>query len=175
MFKHSLKKRYCFGQEIFVKISTNFAISVSETLRKYPPIPYFNRVCIKPYKVPNTDVTIKEETLVIVSSLGIQRDPEYYPDPDKFDPRRFSDENKQTRPAGSFLPFGESSRTCIGQQFALLEIKTCISLLINNYKFSPSCSDDYNLEFDSNSVVLSSKKPIKLNAMKLSEHISRYY
>ncbi|KAI4468387.1 cytochrome p450 [Holotrichia oblita] len=146
---------------------------INETLRKYPPIPYFNRVCIKPYKVPNTDITINEGTHVLISSVGIQHDPEYYPDPEKFEPTRFSDEEKQTRPAVSFLPFGEGSGMCIGQQFSLLEIKTCISLLINNYRFSPSCSDSYNLEFEPTSLVLSSKKPIQLNAMKISEHITR--
>lgn len=46
---------------------------------------------------------------------SIQRDPEYYPDPEKFDPERFNDENKSTRPTFTFLSFGDGPRNCIGK------------------------------------------------------------
>ncbi|KAI4459291.1 cytochrome p450 [Holotrichia oblita] len=76
-----------------------------ETLRKYPPVPILNRVCSSDYTIPNTDIILPKGTKVFISALGIQRDEEYYPDPIKFDPERFSDENNATRPNFTFLPF----------------------------------------------------------------------
>lgn len=50
----------------------------------------------------------------MISNLGLHHDQDYYPNPDVFDPERFSTENKQTRPSGTYLPFGDGPRNCIG-------------------------------------------------------------
>lgn len=50
----------------------------------------------------------------MVSIFGIHHDPEYYPEPYKFDPERFSKENVRSRPNYSFLPFSHGNRNCIG-------------------------------------------------------------
>lgn len=86
----------------------------TETLRKYPPVPGTVRVCNENYKVPGTNVVIEAGTRVHIPIYGIQNDPEYYPDPDTFDPERFSTENKGSRPAFAYLPFGEGPRICLG-------------------------------------------------------------
>lgn len=80
----------------------------------HPPVPFVNRECTKDYRLPNSDVVLKKGTKVMISNLGIQNDPEYYPNPDIFDPDRFSAENKQTRPSSTYLPFGDGPRNCIG-------------------------------------------------------------
>lgn len=64
--------------------------------------------------VPGTDVTIEKGTKVIIPVWGLQMDPEYYPNPEVFDPERFNDENKNSRPDFTFLPFGDGPRMCIG-------------------------------------------------------------
>ncbi|KAF2888244.1 hypothetical protein ILUMI_17929, partial [Ignelater luminosus] len=86
---------------------------ISETLRKYPPVPSIARICTEKYNIPDTNVIIEKGTIVQIPVLGIHYDPEYYPNPDKFDPERFSPENKSQRHQYSWLPFGEGPRVCI--------------------------------------------------------------
>lgn len=87
---------------------------VSETLRKYPTLPFLDRVANEDYKIPNSDLVLKKGTPVFIPMTGIHNDPEYYPDPKKFDPERFSIENKGARVPFTYFPFGEGPRACIG-------------------------------------------------------------
>lgn len=91
-----------------------------ETLRKYPPLPFLVRKCVRDYKLPNSNYTIKKGQLLRIPLLGIHRDAEYYPDPEKFDPERFSDEQKSKRHPIVFMPFGEGPRICIGTTWSKL-------------------------------------------------------
>lgn len=96
----------------FVKF--NFLL---ETLRKYPALTVINRKVTKTYKVPNTDVVLDEGTLLFIPVYSLQHDPNYYPDPEKFDPDRFSEERKQTMTHFTYMPFGEGPRNCIGTYY----------------------------------------------------------
>lgn len=103
-----------------------------ETLRKYPSLPVLNRICNQPYTIPGSNVTIEKDVGAWISVLAIHRDPEYYPDPLKFDPERFSEEEKAKRRPFTYLPFGEGPRICIGNYFPAvlrLNIRFKISLL----------------------------------------------
>lgn len=102
------------------KILISIAVSFTEALRKYPPIPGLNRVCLKNYPVPGTDFVIKEGTRISISSLALHHDPEYYPNPEKFDPERFSEENKKNLVPYTFMPFGDGPRICIGNVLLVL-------------------------------------------------------
>ena len=53
----------------------------TETLRKYPPAIATDRVCVKNYKIPDTDKVIEAGTVLTVPIFGLQRDPEYFPEP----------------------------------------------------------------------------------------------
>jgi cytochrome P450 family 6 len=88
---------------------------VTETLRKYPPVPTLNRECSKDYRIPGSHVTIEKGTQVVIPVEALQHDPQYYPEPDKFDPERFSEEAKNRRHHYVYLPFGEGPRLCIGK------------------------------------------------------------
>ena len=63
--------------------------------------------------------------------------PDYFPNPDKFDPERFSPENKGNIPFGSILTFGLGPRACIGQSIFNLETKILIYNILRQYRIKP--------------------------------------
>jgi cytochrome P450 family 6 len=90
------------------------------------------RECTKPITLRGTDVTVEKGMLVLVSILGLHHDPKYYPDPQKFDPERFSEAEKKKRPTFCYLPFGEGPRMCIGS------VSICNFVYRGNFKFGTS-------------------------------------
>lgn len=89
---------------------------ISETLRKYPPLGFLNRMAMQTYEVPNSNLILEKGTPVYIPMLGLHYDPEYFPDPDKFNPERFNEENKRNRPSCVYFPFGEGPHACIGKE-----------------------------------------------------------
>ncbi|XP_037910857.1 probable cytochrome P450 9f2 isoform X5 [Hermetia illucens] len=114
---------------------------ISETLRKWPPAIATDRVCNKPYVVGNKDgegVKLYPGDIVSIPIVGLHHDPEYFPNPDKFDPERFSPENKNQIQPFTYLPFGVGPRNCIGSRFALMETKAIIFYLLSEFTFEAS-------------------------------------
>ncbi|CAH1372926.1 unnamed protein product [Tenebrio molitor] len=140
---------------------------INETLRKYPPHPGLNRICTKDYLVPGTDIVIEKGTKVMVPILGVQRDPEYYPDPEKFDPDRFTEVNKNKRHPFTFLPFGEGPRICIGVRFGMMQTKVGLSALLQSYKFSVSSKTKLPLKLDRRSFIMTTEGGIWLDYIKV--------
>ncbi|KMQ86506.1 cytochrome p450 9e2-like protein [Lasius niger] len=111
---------------------------ISETLRKYPPMFFTDRLCTKSYELPPSQpgyksVTVESNTVMMISIYALHRDPKYYPNPDKFDPERFSEENKDNIVPYTYLPFGLGPRKCIGNRFALMEIKILVAHLLQKF------------------------------------------
>lgn len=125
------------------------------------------RSCNKDYKVPDSVVTIPEGMKLFISTLGIHRDSEYYADPDKFDPQRFSDENKNRIPQFAYIPFGEGPRICIGLRFGLMQTKTGLAVLLNKFKFTPKAGEKYDIHFDPRTFNLSKEGNVLLKAERL--------
>ncbi|XP_017777370.1 PREDICTED: cytochrome P450 9e2-like [Nicrophorus vespilloides] len=101
---------------------------VSETLRKWPPVPVVNRRCTVPFvlkaeRPEEKDLHVTKENGIIVPTIAMHYDEKYYPNAHKFDPERFSEENKEKINPYTYLPFGSGPRNCIGSRFALMEIK----------------------------------------------------
>lgn len=86
---------------------------LNEGLRKYPPISTITRKCTKEFKIPGSELVIPKGILVLIPSYSIHRDPQYYSNPDSFDPERFSEENIRNRKPFTFLPFGKIVKTLV--------------------------------------------------------------
>ena len=78
---------------------------------------------------------IKKGTVILVPSYSIQRDPEYYANPDKFDPEHFSAEAKQSRDPYAYIPFGHGPRNCIGMRYAIFQMKITIARILKQFSF----------------------------------------
>lgn len=89
---------------------------ISECLRKWPPAMMTDRVCNKEltFIVDGQTVTMKEGQQFWIPIYGLHMDAKYFPDPEKFDPERYSEENVRKIVPGSFIPFGVGQRNCIG-------------------------------------------------------------
>ncbi|KAK9880006.1 hypothetical protein WA026_008517 [Henosepilachna vigintioctopunctata] len=107
---------------------------VHETLRKYPILPFLDRRCNKSYNNVEHGLKLQRDDLVYIPVLAIHYDEKYYPNPETFDPERFSRENAEKRHNMSYLPFGEGPRVCIGKRFALLNLKSGLAHILLDYE-----------------------------------------
>ncbi|XP_052740073.1 probable cytochrome P450 9f2 [Bicyclus anynana] len=112
---------------------------LNETQRKWAAALIMDRVCTKPYELPppregGKPVQLNKGDIVYNLVNSLQMDPQYHPDPTRFYPERFSDENKHNIKPFTYMPFGMGPRNCIGSRFALMELKVLIFTLVLNFK-----------------------------------------
>ena len=108
---------------------------MKESLRLCPPVPAQPRMAIKDTEVQG--YFIPEGTIVSVSQLTNHRDPEFYTNPDMFDPDRFSPERAEDKGHRlAWSPFGGGVHKCIGLYFGQMEIKTILHHLVRGYEWS---------------------------------------
>lgn len=86
-----------------------------------------SRRCESTYEIPNTKIKLPPGMRVIIPIYGLHHDPNYYPEPDKFNPDRFSDKNIIN--SSTFMPFGEGPRNCIGM--TLIKFNLSLFLIAN--------------------------------------------
>ncbi|XP_078001010.1 cytochrome P450 3A29-like [Glandiceps talaboti] len=108
---------------------------ISETLRMYPPAGRFDRVCNEDVNIGGFN--IPDGMVINVAVYAIHHNPEIYPEPERFDPERFTKEEKEKRHPYAWLPFGAGPRNCIGMRFGLLEAKIGLVHAFKNFTFEP--------------------------------------
>ena len=114
---------------------------VSETLRLFPPTTRLERKCTSDCDVQidlegeTKTVELREGDVVQFPIYVIHHNPEYYPNPESFEPSRFLPENKHLLTPYTYLPFGAGPRNCIGMRFALLGVKLCLMKSLLSYQF----------------------------------------
>ncbi|XP_044729768.1 cytochrome P450 9e2-like [Chrysoperla carnea] len=120
---------------------------ISEAFRLNVPLYFSLRDCTVPTEFPmpkeaqsDGSLLVEPGTTIIVPMHEIHRDLKYFNDPDVYDPERFSDERKSTIQKGTYFPFGDGPRMCLGKNFAIAAIKHFIIALVQNYdiKFKPN-------------------------------------
>lgn len=110
----------------------------SETLRKHP-LPFLGRMCSKEFELPpalpgSKPYVMKPGSEILIPVSSIHSNPEYYEEPEKFDPDRFLDKKAMNSDVTS-LGFGMGPRVCIGNRFAILETKVLFTYLLHKCSF----------------------------------------
>lgn len=124
-----------------------------ETQRKYPPL-NLTRDTKQDYRVPGTDYVIEKGTQVWIPAYAIQHDHEYYPNPERFDPDRFTAAEVAKRDSALWMPFGAGPRNCVGLRFGRMQTRIALVLLILNFRFHPSARTQKPLQFDCKALTL---------------------
>ncbi|XP_067213637.1 cytochrome P450 4C1-like [Linepithema humile] len=131
---------------------------LKESLRLYPSVPIITRVISEDVKLQS--YMVPSGAILHISIKNVHRDPNFWPNPDVFDPDRFLPENCQNRHPFSYIPFSAGSRNCIGQRFAMFELKALIAPLVHNFYFEPiDYLKDLQLPMD---IILRVEHPIRL-------------
>uniref|UniRef100_A0ABL0EJX2 Cytochrome n=3 Tax=Rhodnius prolixus TaxID=13249 RepID=A0ABL0EJX2_RHOPR len=134
-YQHILSVLKKHGGEITydaVKEMTFLNQIFAETLRMHPPASELRRIVTKDYLIPGTKLMLPKDSRILIPVHSLQNDPKYFPEPEKFKPERFSADIRK----GTYLPFGDGPRICIGRRFAKMEMHVAMVKLLLNYKFS---------------------------------------
>ncbi|XP_017006511.2 probable cytochrome P450 4ac2 [Drosophila takahashii] len=131
---------------------------IKESLRMFPSVPFIGRKCVEEIVV--NGLIMPKDTQINIHIYEIMRDPRHFPDPDVFQPERFLPENTVNRHPFAFVPFSAGQRNCIGQKFAILEIKVLLAAVIRNFRILPiTLLSDLTFE---NGIVLRTQQSVKV-------------
>ncbi|CAK1552722.1 unnamed protein product [Leptosia nina] len=106
---------------------------VCEAMRIHPPVGYLKRLCVRDALLPDGAVPVARGTRLYTPVFDVHHDPRHFPQPDRFDPERFSPENKRRVSEWTYMPFGRGSRVCIGQRYALLQVKAGLAHVLRRF------------------------------------------
>jgi cytochrome P450 len=109
---------------------------VAESMRLYPPAWAIGRLAIEEHEVAG--YRIPRGSLVLVCQYVMHRDPRFFPDPERFDPDRWTAEARAARPQFSYFPFGGGPRRCIGEGFAWTEAVLMLATLARRWRLRPA-------------------------------------
>jgi len=121
---------------------------IKETLRLYSPAVQLSRLATADIDLPwhsavssspsdsSRVVHIREGQTVYIVLSAIHHHPNLWPNPTLFDPSRFADE-ASLRHSAAWMPFAVGDKNCLGQQFAMLEMKCVIAMLFRRFSFTP--------------------------------------
>ncbi|RZC37551.1 p450 domain containing protein [Asbolus verrucosus] len=133
---------------------------IKETLRLYPSVPFYGRQTKEAVEYNGT--IIPEGITILILAFGIHRNSKYFEEPEKFNPDRF--ENVDGKTPYAYIPFSAGPRNCIGQKFAMLEMKSTLSKIIRHFELGPAIPQ-HKLQLAAESV-LKSINGIKIGLKK---------
>ncbi|XP_043267856.1 cytochrome P450 4g15-like [Venturia canescens] len=122
---------------------------IMETLRIFPPVPAIARHLNEDVKLASGNYVLPKDTTVVIPPFKIHRLPEYYPNPEVFDPDNFLPEKTQNRHYYAFIPFSAGPRSCVGRKYAMLKLKVLLSTILRNYRILSDLTEkDFRLKVD---------------------------
>ncbi|XP_032170073.1 cytochrome P450 4F6-like isoform X3 [Mustela erminea] len=109
---------------------------IKESLRLHPPVTVIARRSTQDVGLPDGRV-IPKGNICVISIFGIHHNPSIWPDPEVYNPFRFDPENIKERSPLAFIPFSAGPRNCIGQTFAMTEMKVVLALTLLRFRVLP--------------------------------------
>ena len=106
---------------------------VKEALRLCTPVPEIERELAEDAHIDG--YLLPRGTFININLFALHHCPALYPDPFKFDPERFSEENCERRHPHAFVPFSAGPRNCIGQVLAMNELRVTVASLLVRFEF----------------------------------------
>ncbi|KAF5277780.1 hypothetical protein FQR65_LT03760 [Abscondita terminalis] len=134
---------------------------IKESLRLYPPVPTYSRTLTEDVSFEGN--ILPKGLVLTILALSLHRDETVFPDSERFDPERFTLENSSKRSPYAYLPFSAGPRNCIGQRFAMLEMKSVISKILRNYELLEVPGHEPLLSID---VILKSQNGLNIRLKK---------
>ncbi|XP_053799876.1 thromboxane-A synthase isoform X4 [Vidua chalybeata] len=120
---------------------------IAETLRMYPPAFRFTREAAKDCVVLGQHIPAGA---VIETAVGhLHHNPEFWPEPEKFIPERFTEEAKKEQHPFAYLPFGAGPRGCLGMKMGLLETKMTLLRILQKFRFKTCPETEIPLQLKS--------------------------
>lgn len=104
---------------------------INESMRLYPPVWLIGRMATEDNMVG--DYLIKKGTNVLISPYIVHRNPNYWKDPEVFEPERWDTEQVKQMDKYAYFPFAAGPRMCIGNNFALLEADIILAKVIQQF------------------------------------------
>jgi cytochrome P450 len=104
-----------------------------ESLRHYPPIPLIIRQALEDIELRG--YTVPRGSIFAISPYIVHHDPRFFPNPDKFDPDRWTDDFAAQLHKFAYLPFGGGPRICIGERFAWCEGTLALAYFVQRWQF----------------------------------------
>jgi len=137
------------------------AMVLSESLRLYPPAWAMGREVLEDVRIG--PYHLRKGTMVFFSQYIVQRDPRWFPEPERFEPGRFTLERKAERPRFAYFPFGGGGRQCIGESFAWMEATLALATLAQRWKFTVNRGQRIELQ---PKITLRPKNGIQVTALR---------
>lgn len=142
---------------------------IHETLRMYSILPILDRQCVNPegYSMePFSKFRIPYGMPIYVPFFAIQRDEKNFPEPMKFDPERFAPENAENIKPFTNFPFGSGPRSCIGERFALMQVKTGLVKILKDFRLETTERTPKTIVLEKKAMLVQSADGLYLNLVK---------
>ena len=107
--------------------------ALKETLRLHPPLIILMRKAMRDFHFDGW--TIPVGRTVAVSTAVSNRDPDHFPEPERYAPERYLGDRDEGKQSFAWVPFGAGRHRCVGAAFAMMQLKAIFSILLRRYEF----------------------------------------
>jgi cytochrome P450 len=105
---------------------------IKESMRMYPPAWTIGREALEDCEIGG--YRIPKGSQLLMAQWVVQRDPRFWPEPERFNPSRWDDQSTKNLPRCAYFPFGDGPRICIGISFAMMEAILLLAAIAQRFR-----------------------------------------